>query len=138
MAEQTAKIAERLGVVHINKSIGWNTKEFPELPTSGAEGVSRLARYHLLHTGMLESKSDVIAFGHHCDDQVETALMRLAKGSRAYGAAGMKPLRRWGMGVAEKYSNLGWTGHRGMNKWIIRPLLSFPKVNPGSLRLKPI
>lgn len=70
----------------------------------------------------------VIAFGHHADDQVETALLRMSNGSSQYGLAGMRPCRRWGMGFGNESSGLAWAGHLGMKKWIIRPFLQMPKV----------
>ncbi|KAG7448250.1 adenine nucleotide alpha hydrolases-like protein [Guyanagaster necrorhizus] len=127
MAGLCAQRAVAMGVGHYGMSIPWNLEKYPDLPKIGVEGVARLARYELLHRGMERSGSDIIAFGHHMDDQVETSLMRLAKGSKAYGAAGMKPFRRWGMGVSEKLGHIGWTGLAGMHKWIVRPLLDIPK-----------
>ncbi|KAF9027032.1 hypothetical protein BDZ89DRAFT_823575 [Hymenopellis radicata] len=116
-----------MGVQHINKSISWNTNDFPDYPVTAAENMSRLARYQLLSAGMRDTGCRIIALGHHMDDQVETSLIRLLKNTTAYGAAGMKPVRRWGMGISEKYGSLGWTGLDGMNSWIIRPLLGFSK-----------
>ncbi|KAK0196573.1 PP-loop family-domain-containing protein [Armillaria mellea] len=127
MAELCAQRAVAMGVGHYGMSIPWNLEKYPDLPKTGVEGVARLARYELLHRGMEQSGSDIIAFGHHMDDQVETSLMRLARGSKAYGAAGMKSFRRWGMGVSEKLGHIGWTGLAGMHKWIVRPLLDIPK-----------
>ncbi|KAK0482592.1 PP-loop family-domain-containing protein [Armillaria novae-zelandiae] len=127
MAELCAQRAVAMNVGHYGMSIPWNLEKYPDLPKTGVEGVARLARYELLHRGMEQSGSDIIAFGHHMDDQVETSLMRLARGSKAYGAAGMKSFRRWGMGVSEKLGHMGWTGLAGMHKWIVRPLLDIPK-----------
>ncbi|KAK0463584.1 PP-loop family-domain-containing protein [Desarmillaria tabescens] len=120
MAELCAQRAVAMGVGHYGMSIPWNLEKYPDLPKTGVEGVARLARYELLHRGMEQSGSDIIAFGHHRDDQVETSLMRLARGSKC-------PFRRWGMGVSEKLGHIGWTGLAGMHKWIVRPLLDIPK-----------
>ncbi|KAF9032141.1 hypothetical protein BDZ89DRAFT_1012717 [Hymenopellis radicata] len=127
MADGAARGAAGMGVQHINKSISWNTNDFPDYPVTAAENMSRLARYQLLSAGMRDTGCRIIALGHHMDDQVETSLIRLLKNTTAYGAAGMKPVRRWGMGISEKYGSLGWTGLDGMNSWIIRPLLGFSK-----------
>ncbi|KAI0063391.1 hypothetical protein BV25DRAFT_1824493 [Artomyces pyxidatus] len=40
------------------------------------EGIARHARYQILFKAMMQHDANVIAFGHHADDQVETALMR--------------------------------------------------------------
>jgi hypothetical protein len=78
---------------------------------------------------MLQSNTGVLAFAHHADDQTETALMRLGRGTTLLGASGMKPFRRWGMGIPPgKGHDLEWVGYEGMNKWIIRPLLGVSKV----------
>ncbi len=46
-----------------------------------------------------------MALAHHGDDQVETMLMRLAKGTLGAGLAGMRPVREFASG------------------WLIRPFL---------------
>ncbi len=71
MAELCAQRAVAMGVGHYGMSIPWNLEKYPDLPKTGVEGVARLARYELLHRGMEQSGSDIIAFGHHMDDQVE-------------------------------------------------------------------
>lgn len=134
MAESCAKFARSLpGVEHMTAKIPWSTPPFPERPGQGDENVARTARYDMLLRCMIsvpaanDGPVNVIAVGHHADDQVETALMRFGMGSTVLGAAGMRPCRRWGMG-AHDADGLGWAGLDGMNKWIVRPLLDAPKV----------
>lgn len=74
---------------------------------------------------MQQENIGVLALGHHADDQVETALMRLGRQSSELGGRGMLWCRRWGMGMK---NDLEWVGHEGMNKWVIRPMLEIPKV----------
>jgi tRNA(Ile)-lysidine synthase TilS/MesJ len=74
--------------------------------------------------------AETIAFGHHADDQVETFLMRIAKGTSTLGLGGMKAVRRFGMGGVVD-GKMGWFGHLGMKRWIVRPLLSVSKVTVG-------
>jgi tRNA(Ile)-lysidine synthase len=69
---------------------------------------------------------DSIFMAHHADDQIETAMMRLSRSSGMTGVAGMRKVRRWGMGM--RVGAIGWYGAEGMRKWIVRPLLDFKKV----------
>jgi len=125
MADHCAKVARSLGVRHLSTRIPWSTPPFPPRPEPGEmfENTARDARYHSLFQLMTRENIPVIAFGHHADDQVETALMRLGRGSTKLGAAGMRPCRRWGMGMLSDENALGYAGYEGMNRWIVRPLL---------------
>lgn len=66
---------------------------------------ARLARYELLGHAAEQAACTVIATAHHGDDQLETLLMRLARGSGVDGMAGI----------------------RVRNGNVIRPLLGFSK-----------
>lgn len=143
MAESCARFARSLpSVEHITAKIPWSTSPFPRRPVPGVEAfenTARLARYEMLFRCMRTAPSgaggpaNVIAFGHHGDDQVETALMRFGRGTTVLGGAGMRSCRRWGMGYqipGDGEYTLGWSGLEGMDKWIVRPLLAVSKV-PG-------
>lgn len=127
MAQRASSMAESLGVPHCTLPIPWGEKPFPPKPQHGEpiEEIARAARQNRLLYGLLQTKARCIAFGHHADDQVETAIMRISMGSGELGIAGMKPVRRWGMGSG---SGLDAAGLAGMNHWIIRPLLDVSKV----------
>ncbi|KAF8891234.1 PP-loop family-domain-containing protein [Infundibulicybe gibba] len=129
MAERCADTARSIGVEHITARVPWSQHPFPSTPAPGEsfENVARLARYHLLFQTMKQYSADVLAFGHHADDQVETSLMRLGRGTTEFGAAGMRKCRRWGMGLSRDEGGLGWAGNEGMTRWIVRPLLDFNK-----------
>ncbi|KLO19168.1 hypothetical protein SCHPADRAFT_77541 [Schizopora paradoxa] len=128
VAGHCASIAEALGIKYLAIKIPWGVHPFPSLaPGVAFEKIARDARYHIFMKVMHEHDISGIAFGHHCDDQVETAILRLSKGSSVIGLAGMRPLRRWGMGFGEDASSLGWAGYEGMRRWIVRPLLSVSK-----------
>ena len=55
------------------------------------EEAARKARYAFLGAEARRKRLGVIALGHNADDQVETFLMRLMRGSGARGLGGMPP-----------------------------------------------
>ncbi|TDL24958.1 hypothetical protein BD410DRAFT_820155 [Rickenella mellea] len=128
-AKLCEEFAASINVPHMTLRIPWSSPPFPKLGPEGRnfEEVARKARYHLLWTAMNQANAGVIAFGHHADDQVETALLRIARGSSEIGAGGMRPCRLWGMGLGDGPGTLGWAGYQGMQKWIIRPMLGVSK-----------
>ncbi|KAG6814597.1 hypothetical protein H0H92_000126 [Tricholoma furcatifolium] len=128
MARQCATTAEKLGIEHVTSKVAWSQPPFPPRPLAGQplEADARVARYRALFDAMTEKEINVIAFGHHLDDQVETSLMRLAMGSTKLGARGMRPCRRWGMGAPTASGSE--FGYKGMERWIVRPLLDIGKV----------
>ncbi|KAF9447660.1 hypothetical protein P691DRAFT_671011 [Macrolepiota fuliginosa MF-IS2] len=126
MAAHCARTAASLHVAHTSSKVQWGKPPFPPrpLPSDPFEGGARAARYHLLWENMQKESLGALALGHHADDQVETALMRLGRQSSELGGRGMLWCRRWGMGVKNP---LEWAGYEGMNKWVIRPLLEVSK-----------
>lgn len=129
MAAHSAANAAAMGVEHLTLDIPWGTPPFSAKPVAGQpmEQVAREARYHVIFDGMVRTGAHSVAFGHHADDQVETSLMRLARGTTELGAGGMRRCRRWGMGTGDVEGGLGWVGHHGLNRWIMRPLLEVRK-----------
>lgn len=78
----------------------------PVVPIRGSiQSAARRARYGLLHDWMKDHHVDWLATAHHADDQLETMIMRILRGS---GIDGMS-------GIREKRNN------------IVRPLLHFRK-----------
>ena len=137
MAEQCAKTAATLGVPHITTRIPWSVPPFPAMPSKDEpfERIAREARYHVLFHDMLRVGAPILALGHHANDQAETSLMRLGKLTTELGAGGMRRCRRWGMGFGRDSHSLGWAGHEGIDRWILRPLLDVSKVRRMSLPL---
>jgi len=65
-----------------------------ELAKSGSlEEIARNARLGFLFKVSRDIKGDKIALGHNLDDQAETVLMRIIRGSGLYGLSGILPKR---------------------------------------------
>lgn len=81
-----ASVCERLGVPHTTLAIEWKRK-----PETGIQERARIARYRLLGRWAGQRGLSALVTAHHLDDQAETLLMRLNRGSGARGLAGMRP-----------------------------------------------
>ena len=68
-----------------------------ERGSRGIEDAAREARYQALAKHI--SSDDVLLTAHHRDDQVETVLLHLVRGTGAHGLAGMAPLREFAQGL---------------------------------------
>ena len=87
---------------------GIEFESFKVSPQSSSEESAREARYACLETFI--QQDDVVLLGQHADDQAETFLFRLLRGSGVQGLSGMPKLRRLGRG------------------WLVRPLLGVSKM----------
>ncbi|MED5431929.1 MAG: tRNA lysidine(34) synthetase TilS [Pseudomonadota bacterium] len=123
-----AGLAARLRVVHINhqlqshsdkwaaqcqvvaSALGLNCRVLTVAVTrgQGVEAGARQARYQALFAEAGVDGATLIT-AHHQNDQAETVLLRLLRGSGVQGLAAMRPLDR----------------RRGVNVW--RPLLDYPR-----------
>ena len=84
-AESVATLCGKLGVPHSTLAIEWDLP-----PTSAIQEQARNVRYGALSAWMLERGLQALLTGHHLDDQAETVLMRLNRGSGVRGLAGMR------------------------------------------------
>jgi len=82
-AATVARLSEKLGLSHA--SLLWEG----EKPKTGLPERAREARYGLLAEHARALGADTVVTGHHLDDQAETVLMRLLRGSGVAGLAGM-------------------------------------------------
>jgi tRNA(Ile)-lysidine synthase len=104
-AETVGQWAQELGFTHYH--LNW----LEEKPTTRLQERAREARYRLLETCAKEIGADAIVTAHHADDQAETILLRLTRGSGLTGLAGMADTRK-------------------LNKIkLLRPLLNFSKAD---------
>nr|WP_256372737.1 tRNA lysidine(34) synthetase TilS [Roseibium sp. RKSG952] len=65
-------------------------------PQSNLQAAARAARYRLLADAMKRRRLHALVLGHHLDDQIETFLDRLTRGSGVYGLGGMAPENKLG------------------------------------------
>ncbi|MDQ3078089.1 MAG: tRNA lysidine(34) synthetase TilS [Pseudomonadota bacterium] len=123
-AAEVAAICAGLGVTHDTLTVEW-----AETPTTNIQAAARQARYKLLGQWALDQRLGAVLVAHHADDQAETLLMRLARGS---GVAGLAGARAKSILVERD----------GTTVWRLRPLLGWRRADLGgivaSARLDPI
>jgi tRNA(Ile)-lysidine synthase len=90
-AELVQKEAGRLGVPFEYGK--FNVKEFQKLGGLSLQDAARRIRFHFFNDLLQKHRAQKIALGHHADDQVETVLLRLLRGSGLEGLKGILPMR---------------------------------------------
>jgi len=103
-AEAVARQAAALGLRHA--TLVWEGDK----PRTGLQAAARVARYRLMAAYARAHGIGTILSAHTLDDQAETLLMRLARGSGLDGLAGIAPAARLG------------------SLRLLRPLLDTPKA----------
>jgi tRNA(Ile)-lysidine synthase len=115
-AKLVSEICSGFAVPHTTLTARW-----AEIPETAIQERARQQRYRLLGYWAEERRLDAILTGHHADDQAETVLMRLARGSGVRGLAGMRarsvtpgshvrlirPLLRWRRSELEQICAVG-------------------------------
>lgn len=84
--------AEAAGVARLLRPLGFDCRVLGRVgppPQADIEAAAREARYSLLIAAARAEGLTHIATAHHRDDQAETLLLRLGRGSGVYGLAGM-------------------------------------------------
>ena len=107
-ASAVKRLARKLGVPHT--TVQWSGRK----PKSGLQEAARLARYRLLADVARRSGFRHIVTAHTLDDQAETVLFRLSRGSGVAGLAGMA-----------RVAPLPAEGAEALT--LLRPLLHVPK-----------
>ena len=90
-AELVRKESARLGLPFEYGE--FNVKEFGESEGFSLQDAARRIRFQFFHDLLKKYGGGKIALGHNADDQVETVLLRLLRGSGLKGLKGMLPIR---------------------------------------------
>jgi tRNA(Ile)-lysidine synthase len=115
-ARAVAALATELGYRHA--TLKWDGPK----PRAGLQAAARTARYRLMGAHMRAHGGRLLLTAHTRDDQAETLLMRLARGSGLDGLAAMPPLSPLGE------RGPGDTKGGGHRHWLGRPFLDVPKA----------
>jgi tRNA(Ile)-lysidine synthase len=108
-ARAVARLAQSLNVEHF--TLRWTGRK----PKTGIQEAARHARYRLLSEEAHRHNAMHILTAHTLDDQAETLLFRMARGSGVSGLAGI----RW-------FDGIPVSGAKPAN--LVRPLLGVPKA----------
>ena len=90
-AELVRKESERLGLAFEYGQ--FNVKEFQKLGGLSPQDAARRIRFHFFYDLLRKHRAQKIALGHNADDQAETILLRLIRGSGLQGLKGILPIR---------------------------------------------
>jgi len=129
-------LSEKLGVEH--RTMRWSGAK----PATGIQEAARVARYRLLRAAALRAKARCVLTAHTLDDQAETVLFRMARGSGLAGICGMArrvPIDDLAVGrLADATCSTGAGRNtrrrtagrpdRANDVVVVRPLLDLPKA----------
>ncbi len=90
-ADLVQKESERLGLTFEYGQ--FNVKEYQKERGISLQDAARKIRFYFFNTLLQKYRANKIALGHNADDQVETVLLRLIRGSGLKGLKGMLPVR---------------------------------------------
>ncbi len=90
-AELVEKESTRLGLPFEYSQ--FDVRAFSQTAGLSLQDAARRTRFHFFRTLLIKYRAQKIALGHNADDQVETVLLRLFRGSGLKGLKGMLPIR---------------------------------------------
>ena len=108
-ANAVKRLARTLGVTH--RTLRWTGRK----PATGLQAAARQVRYRLLATAARQAGAQHVLTAHTLDDQAETVLIRLIRGSGLAGLAAMARVSPLPTSEAKQIT-------------LVRPLLELPKA----------
>jgi tRNA(Ile)-lysidine synthase len=102
-AAMVSDLCRNRGIPHHTLLADWAVP-----PETNVQAEARTLRYRLLNAWAVERGLDAVATAHHADDQAETLLMRLLRGSGVGGLGGTRARRALSEEVKLVRPLLGW------------------------------
>lgn len=119
-ARAVSRLARALGVPH--HTFPWRGKK----PATGIQEAARAARYRLLADFAQATGADHIVTAHTLDDQAETVLMRMCRGSGLTGLGGMRKVTP--LSPSLRSARTARRVARSGDVLLMRPLIDTPKA----------
>jgi tRNA(Ile)-lysidine synthase len=122
-ARAVARLARKLGVMH--RTLRWTGKK----PATGIQEAARNARYRLLSKAARDANARCVLTAHTLDDQAETVLFRMMRGSGLTGLRGMAQQSSLPFPLGTEHDGRKARGYRKAQRPLIllRPFLDLPK-----------